>query len=132
MAIIEPPVSEFSEPFWDATRNQQLLLPWCSACETPRWYPREVCPACLDSAIEWRPAAGTGVVYAYSVQHLPGPGRDKTDVPYTVALIELAEGVRMMSNVVDCPPDDVAVGMPVRVTWMPLSDGRNLPQFAPA
>jgi len=49
-----------------------------------------------------------------------------------VALIELAEGVRMMSNVVGCPPDEVVVGMPVRVTWHELSDGRNLPQFTPA
>jgi uncharacterized OB-fold protein len=48
-----------------------------------------------------------------------------------VALVDLVEGVRIMSNVVGCPPDDVTVGMPVRVTWHPLSDGRNLPQFTP-
>ena len=62
----------------------------------------------------------------------PGPGRDPADGPYVVALVELAEGVRMMTNVVGCPPDDVTVGMPVRLAWQPLSDGRNLPQFAPA
>ena len=52
-------------------------------------------------------------------------------MPYVVALIDLAEGVRMMSNVVDCPPESVTVGMDVAITWKPLSDGRHLPQFAP-
>ncbi len=52
--------------------------------------------------------------------------------PYVVALVDLAEGARMMANVVDCPPDEVTVGLPVRLVWQPLSDGRHLPQFAPA
>jgi uncharacterized OB-fold protein len=64
--------------------------------------------------------------------HRPGPGRDEADGPYVVALIDLVEGVRMMSNVVGCPPEDVTVGMPVRVVWEPLADGRHIPQFTPA
>ena len=80
---------------------------------------------------EWRGAGGDGVVYAASVQHLPGPGRDAADGPYVVALIDLSEGVRVMGNVLECPPDDVRVGLPVHVRWQPLSDGRQLPQFAP-
>lgn len=131
-ARIEPPVSPVSEPFWDATRDQRLVLPWSTASGMPIWYPREVDPAAPDAAIEWREASGEGVVYAASVHHRPGPGRDEADGPYVVALIELAEGVRMMSNVVGCPPYDVTVGMPVRLVWEPLSDGRHLPQFAPA
>ena len=70
-------------------------------------------------------------MYAVGVHHLAGPGRDASELPYTVALIDLAEGVRMMSNVIDCPPDSVTVGMDVAITWKPLSDGRHLPQFAP-
>jgi uncharacterized OB-fold protein len=132
MTSLEPPVSPAAAPFWDATRSRVLLLPWCAQCERAMWYPRDVCPACLDSAIEWREAAGTGVVYASTVNHLPGPGRSPSDVPYVVALIDLTEGVRMMSNVVDCAPDDVAAGMDVKLTWKALSDGRNLPQFEPA
>ena len=131
-ARIEPPVSPVSKPFWDATRDQRFVLPWSTGSETPMWYPREVDPADPDAAIEWREASGEGVVYAASVHHRPGPGRDPGDGPYVVALIELAEGVRMMSNVVGCPPDDVTVGMPVRLVWEPLSDGRHLPQFTPA
>jgi hypothetical protein len=132
VALLEPPAGEDAAPFWEATRRRQLVLPWCTACQRAFWYPRQVCPTCLGTDVEWRPAAGTGEVYAVSVQHKPGPGRDPDAGPYAVALVELPEGVRLMSNVVGCPPDAVAVGAAVRVAWHPLSDGRNLPQFTPA
>ena len=131
MTLLEPPASEAAAPFWEATRRDELVLPWCTACERPFWYPRDVCPGCLGHAIEWRPATGAGQVYAVSVQHAPGPGRRPDDGPYAVALVDLAEGVRVMTNVVGCPPEDVTVGMAVRVTWAPLSDGRKLPQMTP-
>jgi uncharacterized protein len=131
-ARIAPPVSEASAPFWDASREQRFVLPWSEARGGWLWYPREVDPDHPEQAIEWREASGAGVVYAASVMHRPGPGRDPADGPYVVALIELAEGVRMMSNVVGCPPEDVTVGMPVRLVWEPLADGRHLPQFTPA
>jgi uncharacterized OB-fold protein len=131
-ALFEPPASEAAARFWNATRQRRLVLPWCTVCELPIWYPREVCPRCLDDAIEWRSASGVGAVHAVSVQHRPGPGREPAAGPYTVALVDLAEGVRIMSNVVGCPPETVRVGMDVRVAWHPLSDGRHLPQFEPA
>lgn len=127
--VFDPPVSESGAPFWEATCERRLVLPWCVTCEAPFWFPRELCPRCLGVDIEWRPASGSGAVHAVSVQHRPGPARDPAAGPYAVALIDLAEGVRIMSNVVGCPPDQVAVGMAVRVGWHPLSDGRNLPQF---
>jgi uncharacterized OB-fold protein len=130
--LLEPPASEAAALFWDATRRRELILPWCPACGRAFWYPREVCPRCLGDRVEWRPAAGTGVVYAVSVHHRPGPGRVPEDGPYAVALVELPEGVRLMTNVVGCPPEDVAVGLPVAVSWHPLPDGRHLPMFAPA
>ena len=128
---IEPPVTELSAPFWNATRDERFLLPWSTAREVPMWFPREVDPADPGQPIEWREASGEGTVYAVSVHHKPGPGRDPADGPYAVALVDLAEGVRMMANVVGCPPDEVAVGAAVRLVWQPLSDGRNLPQFTP-
>jgi uncharacterized OB-fold protein len=129
---LEPPVGEVSEPFWDATRREELLLQWCTSCEQPIFYPREVCPRCLGTALEWRRASGEGEVYAVSVQHRPPVNLPAfEDGPYAVAVVELAEGVRLLSNVVGCRPDDVTVGMPVTVTWEPLTDGRNLPLFQP-
>ncbi len=131
-SVIEPPVTDESAPFWDATREQRFVLPWSTARGVPMWFPRRVDPAAPDQPVEWREASGEGTVYAASVHHKVGPGRDPADGPYVVALVELSEGARMMANVVDCPPDDVVVGMPVRLVWQPLSDGRHLPQFAPA
>jgi uncharacterized OB-fold protein len=125
----EPPVSEVATPFWEATRQGRLLLQWCTACERPVWYPREVCPACLGTTLEWRESQGRGVVYACTVEHKAQIRA--LEAPYVVALVELDEGVRLLSNVVGCPPDGVAVGDRVSVTWEPLSDGRRLPLFAP-
>jgi uncharacterized OB-fold protein len=131
MKLYEPPEHTYAEPFWDGTRQHQLVLPACRECDAVFWYPRQVCPVCLGTDIEWRPAAGDAVVYAVSVQYRPGPRRDEADGPYAVALVDLPEGVRMLTNVVGCPPDAVTVGQAVRVTWLPLSDGRNLPMFTP-
>ena len=105
------------------------MLPWCRHGGAAFCIGRSA--HCLGTDIEWRPAAGDGVVYAVSVQYKPGPRRDAADGPYAVALVELPEGVRMLTNVVGCPPEDVTVGEAVRVTWLPLSDGRNLPMFTP-
>lgn len=130
--VIEPPASDETGPFWDGTRDQRLLLPWSTVRDAPMWFPRGTDPAAPDQPVEWREASGAGTVYAVSVHHKVGPGRDPADGPYAVALIDLAEGARMMANVVGCPPDDVVVGQPVRLVWQPLSDGRHLPQFTPA
>ena len=129
--LLEPTASGEAAPFWEATRRSELVLPWCRDCQRPFWYPRAICPRCLGDTVEWQTASGRGVVYAASVQHLPGPGRDAADGPYVVALVDLEEGVRVMGNVAECAPDDVKVGMQVRAIWQPLSDGRQLLQFAP-
>ncbi len=127
-----PPPSELTAPFWDATRRRELLVQWCNSCDHAVFYPREVCPTCLGDDLEWRTAAGTGTVYAVTVEHKPMDPRMRDQAPYAIALVDLEEGVRMMTNVVGCDPDSVTAGMPVRVTWEALSDGRNLPQFEPA
>jgi uncharacterized protein len=129
--FFEPPVTDTTTPFWDATREQRLVLQWCTECDAPVWFPREVCPSCLGSSLEWRPASGRAEVYACTVEHRPTMPTPFGDAPYVVALVELEEGPRLMTNVVGCDPRAVTVGMPVQVTWEQLSDGRNLPLFAP-
>jgi uncharacterized protein len=127
----EPPESDDTGPYWEATRDQRLVLQWCTHCEKAIFYPRAVCPGCLGDDLEWREASGRGRVHAASVQHKPANPFMADRVPYVVALVELDEGVRMMSNVVGCEPDDVTVDMAVRVTWEALTDGRHLPLFEP-
>lgn len=122
-------MSDEARPFWDATREMRFVLPWCRECDAAIWYPRATCPRCLGDAIDWRDDAGTGTVYAASVQTRPGAGREADDGAYVVVLIDLDAGVRMMSNVAGCAPGDVRAGMRVVLAWEPLSDGRHLPVF---
>ncbi len=134
----EPGESEAGAPFWAASREQQLVLPWCGACERPHWFPRDVCPFCLGATLEWRPASGRGVVHAASVMPKAAMPVLADRVPYVVALVELEEGVRLMTNVIDV--DDVQaageagslIGAPVEAAWEPLSDGRHLLVFRPS
>ena len=128
----EPPMSDEAVPFWDATREQRFVLQWCATCEAAIWYPRATCPRCFGDAVEWRADDGGGIVYAASVHTKPGAGRVEEDGPYVVVLVDLDAGVRMMSNVVGCPPGDVVIGMRVALAWEPLPDGRHLPVFRPA
>jgi len=131
-ARFEPPVSKVSEPFWEATREQRLVLQHCTGCGKAVWFPRVLCPHCGGRDLEWREVGGGGVVYAVSVQYKPAhPGlADRT--PYAVALVDLDAGVRVMSNVFGCPAEDVTVGQRVTAAWEPLSDGRHLLIFQPA
>ncbi len=119
-----------SEPFWSATCERRLVLQWCVDCDAPIHFPRWVCPACLGEELEWREASGSGSVHAFTVVHAAPPAfRDRA--PYVVALVDLDEGARLMTNVVRCAPADVSVGMRVRLTWEALDDGKALPLFEP-
>jgi len=135
-ARFEPPVGAESGPFWEATRGGRLLVQWCTACDRGIFYPRALCPGCgaPHSSLEWRTASGRGSVYAAVVEHRPlaAGATFSGGEPYCIALVDLDEGVRMLSNVVGCPPEDVHSGMAVSVTWEPLSDGRQLALFEPA
>lgn len=132
MPRIEPPASPLTEAFWEATRERRLLVQWCDACSAGIYWPRAACPRCLSDQLTWKEATGQGTVYAANVMHQPGNPMMADRVPYVLALVDLAEGVRMATNIVGCDPDRVQVGMAVRVDWEELSDGRNLPVFAPA
>jgi len=128
---LEPPVTHGAEPFWAGTREKRLLLPWCRPCRRPFFYPRPFCPLCLDRDIEWREASGTGVVHAFTIDHRVEGVSFADGSPFVVALVALDEGVRLMTNVIGCAPDEVSVDLPVTVCWEALSDGRHLPLFTP-
>lgn len=128
----EPRATEVSEPFWEATRSRSLVVQWCLTCDRAIFYPRAACPGCLGTELEWRSSVGTGRVYAVTVEHNPQHPAMRERAPYAVALVDVDDGWRMLTNIVDCNPDDVVVGMPVTVTWEPMSDGRNLALFAPS
>lgn len=117
-----------SAPYWEGIANGELRYQRCGACDTAVFYPRSICPNCGTPDPGWQVSAGDGVVYACSVIHRAPPAH-KDDVLYVVALIDLAEGFRMMSRVVDCDPDSVAVGQSVCVVYRDDSDGKLAPYF---
>lgn len=131
VARFQPPLDAVSEPFWDGTRRCRLVLPWCSACDRAFFFPRVFCPHCGGDAIAWREASGRGEIYAVTVEHRPQNPTMTAMAPYAVALVELDEGVRMLTNVVDTDPASLRVGDRVAVAWEPLDDGRHLPLFQP-
>lgn len=138
---IQPPISDATEAFWDATRDNEYLVQWCDRCDTPIFHPREACPGCLRAdRLGWRRSAGTGTVYAHSVQHRPAHPGMADRVPYVVALVDVDAGgpdgddrtVRIMTNIIDVDPATVTNGDAVMIDWEPLDDGRNLAVFRPA
>jgi uncharacterized OB-fold protein len=125
-----PGVTLETQPFWDATRDGRLVLPRCDDCEFVIWYPRRFCPACGSRNVSWFDAAGTATVYTYTIV-TKGAGTYRDAGPYVVAFVELDEGPRMMTNIVDTPPQAVFVGQRVRVVFTPTDDGTALPRFRP-
>jgi uncharacterized protein len=121
-----PAPSAVSAPFWAATEKHQLMMQRCESCHRLAWYPRALCPRCGEFSLRWEQLSGRGVVYAVSVHHRAAHPAFADRVPYSVVLVDLEEGVRMMSNVFGTPP---AVGDAVSLGWVALDDGRNLPIF---
>lgn len=120
-----------SEQYWAAARRHELVLQQCEACAKFRFYPRSVCPNCLSDRFQWKHASGRGSVYSFTIIHRPPLPAFRNRVPYVLALIELEEGVRMMTNIVECHPADVYIGMPVKVTFEDVTEEITLPQFKP-
>jgi uncharacterized OB-fold protein len=125
-----PIVNAETKRFWDATAEGKLILPRCTACGLVIWYPRAFCPECTSFDVEWFEASGRGSVYSYTVNRR-GQG-DYRDMPYVLAYVELEEGPRILTNIVDCEFDRVKVGMPVEVVFHPTQAGPALARFHPA
>lgn len=121
-----------SEPYWRAARNRELHLQRCRACGSYRFYPSSVCWDCLSPEFDWLRVSGRGTVYSHTTVHRPPSDAFAADVPYVIALIALEEGPCLMSNVVECPPEAVRIGMPVKVAFRPMSPEITLPVFTPA
>jgi uncharacterized OB-fold protein len=132
-----PDMRPEGETFWAGTREHKLLLP-TGKDGKPFWYPRALAPGTLDE-VQWIESKGEGTVYTYSVHYI-GPSKAyKGDPPHTVALVDLDEGVRMMTNIVkdeegypSIDPDQVSIGMRVRVVFHDATDEITLPKFTPA
>ncbi|MFE1798456.1 Zn-ribbon domain-containing OB-fold protein [Streptomyces sp. NPDC059517] len=112
-----PEIDAFTRPYWDAAADGRLLLRRCGACGRAHHYPREFCPHCWSEAVTWERATGRATLYTWSVVHrndLPPFG---SRTPYVAAVVDLEEGPRMMTEVVECAEGDLRVGMALEVAF---------------
>ncbi len=123
-----PDLSGVSAPFWRAARAHQLVAPKCQSCGRVFFYPRAVCPFDWSSDIEWLALSGRGVIYTYTVVRQAAHPAFAERVPYVLALIDLAEGIRIMSQVA-AHPDAIRIGMPVVVRFEDVNEEVSLPFF---
>ncbi|MDL4771837.1 OB-fold domain-containing protein [Actinomadura xylanilytica] len=127
---LQPAIGPDTAFFWDGVNNGELRVQSCDDCGALRHPPGPMCPSCHSTARGYVVASGRGEVHSYVVHHHPPvPGRTP---PYVVAVVELEEGVRIVGNVLGCPPEDVTVGMPVRLVFERMDDDLTLPQWTPA
>lgn len=120
-----------AKPFWANLKKHQLTAQHCSACGNFfRFPPQALCPRCLSSDYKWVSLSGKGIVYSHVTYRRAWHPAYQDKVPYNVSLIETDEGVRMVSNVVDCRPEEVFIGMPVEVLYEDFED-YTLPKFRP-
>lgn len=118
-------------PFWQGCREQQLVIRHCDTCERHFHPPMPACPRCGGDVISWRPVTGNGTVFSYTVISHPVHPALRGHDPYNVVVVLLddAGDVRLVSNLVDVAPDELQLGMPVRIHWDPIGDGMHLPRF---
>ena len=121
-----------TRPYWEGCGRGELVLQRCSACGTVQHRPRGLCASCLSSELVHFVASGRGTVHTFTVTHQNGMPGFREACPYVLAYVELAEGPRLLTHVVGCPPERVAIGMPVRADFVPTGDGLGVPRFVPA
>ena len=130
-ARARPQPTPETQHFWDGTKAGELRLQRCDACAKVYFPPRPFCPGCASRAVTVFPASGKGTLYSYVIHHRKVPGFTP---PYAIAVVQLDEGPRMMSNIVDCPqtPEALELDMKLEVTFEKLDDEITLPFFRPA
>lgn len=121
-----PNTNPATRPYWDAANDGRFVLPRCNDCGRYHHHPRRWCPHCWSTDLGWDEASGRGTVVTFSVVHQPPS--DAFEVPYVLAVVRLAEGPAMMTNVVGADPDEMECGMEVQVVFEERGP-MTLPQF---
>ena len=126
-----PAISGETKPFWDAARRGDLMIQRCGDCNEYQWYPRGFCSNCWSPNIKNVRSSGRGSIWTYTVTYQNRTPGFNEDVPYILALVELEEGVKLFSNIVECNLRDVSIGMAVEVTFVPATPQVHVPMFKP-
>ncbi len=125
-----PYIHAETKPYWDGAKRRELLIRKCRACGRHYFYPRDFCPSCFSFDVEWVRVSGRGTIYSFTICHR-GAQDFEADAPYNLVIVDLEEGVRMMSTVVGYPNEDLKIGMPVEVMFDEVTPEVTLPKFKP-
>jgi len=126
-----PEPTRVSQPFWDAARAGKLLIQRSKKTGKAVHYPRPVSPFGPDDELEWFEASGRGTVYTYTVARRPTAPQWANEPPLVIAIVELEEGVHMTTNIIDCDPSDVRIGLPVAAVFDAVTPETTLVKFRP-
>ncbi len=127
-----PMNEELSRPFWDATKRRELALPRCKTCSGIFFYPREQCPNCFSDDLDWTRVSGQGRLYSFTIVHQSAHPAFQPDTPHIYAIIQLNEGPKIPSNLVECEIEDARIDMPVEAVFEDVSEEYTLVKFRPA
>lgn len=126
-----PVINSTTAEFWKATTEGRFILQRCDACNIVLWFPRRNCPKCWTEDVSTFDAEQTGTVYSFTVVR-KGKGAFQDAGPFVIAYVELADGPRIMTNIVDCDIDLLHIGMPVEMVFHDTGEGSALYRFRPA
>ncbi|MGH7987787.1 MAG: Zn-ribbon domain-containing OB-fold protein, partial [Candidatus Binataceae bacterium] len=115
-----------TRPYWEGCARGELLIQRCAECRHYQFFPRLYCSQCLSERVAWIKASGRATVLSFTIVRRPVSPAFADEVPYVVALVTLEEGPTMMTNIIGCPPEQVAIGMPLTVTFARLTDEISL------
>jgi uncharacterized OB-fold protein len=137
MELLRPlptPVTPEAKPYWDGLKDNKLMLPKCDDCGKAHFYPRVICPHCHSRHISWIQASGKGKLYSFEIAYRSLNRAFKVELPVVLAMVELEEGPRIMSNLINIEPDPAVVkcDMPVEVVFEKLTDDCTISLFQPA
>jgi uncharacterized protein len=124
-----PVPTPVSQPFWDALHDERVILQRCDECAAWVYYPRARCPECLSDRLEWHEVSGGGTVFTFTVTHQPTAPAFADEMPQLIAVVELDEGVRLTSTLVDAEPGAVHIGAHVVPVFDHGDDGLTLLRF---
>lgn len=127
-----PVMQPWTEAFWKGTKEGELLIQHCQDCDSNIFYPRKYCPECWSGNLTWIKASGKATVYSFTTTQDMVEPKFWEDLPYVLALVDLEEGIRMMTRIVGCDPDSVDIGMAVEVVFQDITEECALPMFKPA
>lgn len=126
-----PTIEDETRPFWDALKEGRLMVARCGSCSELHYYPRPMCPFCWSEDVSLVDVSGLGTLYTWSTVYVNDLPPFNTKVPYVAAQVDLDEGVRMTTMIVNAAPKDLKIGMPVKVVFEAISDDVTIPVFEP-